>query len=109
VDVLIDAERCGVASVLLASEEADLATAVAAVCRYVAADRPDVIEEAKRLFGPDRVWEVESADVDQVHSWIRALPAGGPESVGLRRRIGAVASQIRSSRSKYGKMRRRNT
>ncbi|NED97149.1 hypothetical protein G1H11_17765 [Phytoactinopolyspora alkaliphila] len=109
VDVLIEAERAGAACVLLAGEKRDLDTAVAAVCRYVVADRPEVLEEARQLFGPDRVQQVESVAVDQIRSWIRQIPVSSAESVRLRRRVGAVAGQLKSARSIYGRMRRRRT
>lgn len=106
-DVLIGCERGDAPTVLLAADVADLETGVAAVCRYVVADRPDVVEEARARFGEDRVHAVESVDADRVREWIGDLPVASHGLAGLPSRIGALAGRIPSLGAVYEKVRGR--
>lgn len=103
-DWLIEAERAGAHTVLLAADLADLAADVATICRYVVTDSTAVEQEAHRRFGPERVLRVSSTDPADAAGWIGRLPR--PESRTLRRRIRSAAGTFPLIRSLYARMRR---
>ncbi|NDL57429.1 hypothetical protein [Phytoactinopolyspora mesophila] len=109
VDVLVECERRGTASVLLAGAADDLDTPVAAVCRYVVTDQPDVGEEARRRFGAERVRVVASVGTDQIKAWISELLAAAGRPAPIRARLGGRGDRIMPMRALYGKIRGRNT
>lgn len=108
VDALIVSERTGAATVLLAAARTDLDSSVAAVCRMVAGTRPDVLEEARRRFGDDRVQVLPSIDPADARAWTKELRAAtGPPS-SARPGLAPLRRRIMSLRAGYGKIRDRN-
>ncbi|WP_129665215.1 hypothetical protein [Phytoactinopolyspora endophytica] len=99
VDALIDCEHSGAATVLLAGEAGDLDTPVAAVCRYAAAAQPDVAEEARRRFGVERVYAVDSVDLADAGAWVGRLPRERRDSARWRRGVRTIFSRITTSRT----------
>ncbi|NEE04089.1 hypothetical protein [Phytoactinopolyspora halotolerans] len=99
VDVLIECERAGAATVLLASDVDDLQTPVAAVCRYAAAARPEVVEEAVRRFGAERVYPVESVEAADAGDWLGRLPQPDPGTSRWRRGVRTILGRIAPNRT----------
>lgn len=102
VDRLIDAERAGAHTVLLAGERADLGTDVAAICRYIVTDDAAVEQEAAGRFGPERVLRATSTDPADAAQWLSRLPR--PEAQTLRRKVRNWARQIPLIRRLYETM-----
>ncbi|UFU02211.1 hypothetical protein LQF12_11915 [Ruania suaedae] len=93
IEVLIDIERRGLHTVLVAAAPADLTTSVAAICRYVLAADEQVLAQARAIWGSAQVRAVDSlapADVDAV---LRRLPV--PASRTAARRTQAALQRVR--------------
>lgn len=108
VDALIVSERTGAATVLLAADRTDLDSSVAAVCRMVAGAQSDVLEEARRRFGDDRVHALPSIDPADARAWTKELRAATGPPPSVRTGLAPLRRRIMSLRAGYGKIRDRN-
>lgn len=103
VERLIEAERSGVHTVVLARTVGDLDADPAKVCRYVATDEPEVAQIAAGRYGAERVLQVPSAAIGDIGDWITRLPR--PEALTVKRRVRRAARQFAPVRWLYSRIR----
>lgn len=102
IERLIEAERAGVHTVLLARSTSDLEADPASVCRYVVTDEPQVASAAEALYGRERVLRAESVALADIDAWIGGLPR--PESQTLRRRIRSAVRRLPFAEAVYARL-----
>lgn len=105
-DLLLDMERRGLHTVLVAEDPEDLHTAVAAVSRYVLTCISALAAEARLIWGDDQVMTTTAVDERTVVDAVSALPVPLSRTwqrrlqarVGGLRRLRAVAARIQRVR-----------
>ncbi|AYY11921.1 hypothetical protein EF847_03555 [Actinobacteria bacterium YIM 96077] len=107
VDVLTECEVAGAPTVLLAGEIDDLDAPIAAVCRYVASDRPEVVEEARHRYGQERVHTVDSIEAARARAWIGPVRAAAERDARRHPRRDRRPGWLRPLRTVYEGIRRR--
>ncbi len=93
--LLIDIERRGLHTMLVAEQPADLHTPVAAICRFVVAADAETCAEARRIWGAHHVRMVSSTSRENVLRAARALPV--PAARTVPRRAQAAVQRLRKA------------
>lgn len=106
-DALIRCERSGAPTVFIAAAPADLDSPLAAVCRYIASDRDDVVADARQRFGAGRTFVIETVDFARMRQWAGPLRSAIFQRTPTLRKDDHGVGGLVPIRAVYERMRRR--